>query len=94
MNQNPDTGAVRGSGNVFADLGFPEAEAAALQARSRLMQSIQDRVTSPPPEWAGEDPAAVAAALGTDPGAASLDDLVRLASKVGLRVRLELERAA
>jgi hypothetical protein len=34
--------AERGSGNVFSDLGFPEAEAENLLLRSQLMSEIRD----------------------------------------------------
>ena len=36
---------IEGSDNVFCDLGFPEAEAVNLLARSRLMSEIKDAIS-------------------------------------------------
>lgn len=86
----------RGSGNVFADLGFSPAEAANLALRSECMVAIE--------RWyagSGMTQAAAAAQLGiTQPrfnallkGAIdkfSLDALVNLCAGAGLRVHLRL----
>ena len=91
---------VRGSGNVFIDLGFDRAEAENLKMRSELMIRIVQfhRKTS-------MTQAAEAKALGlTQPrlnallkgriSQFSLDALVIIASRAGLNVRLVIKKAA
>lgn len=91
---------VRGSGNIFADLGFPKAEAENLKMRSDLMIRIVQSY-----EKSGMTQAAAAKALGiTQPrlnallkgkiGLFSLDALVNIASRAGLNVRLVVKKAA
>lgn len=87
---------VRGSGNVFCDLGFPEAEARNLAQRSELMIRIEEFV-----ERSGSTQARVAARLGlTQPRLNallmgkieqfSLDALVNAATRAGLHVELRV----
>ena len=89
---------VRGSGNIFVDLGFDKAEAENLKLRSELMMCIEDYYRQ-----RGMTQAAAAKALGiTQPrlnallkgkiGLFSLDALVNIASRVGLNVRLPERR--
>ena len=91
---------TRGSGNVFADLGFDKAEAENLKLRSELMMRIEDFYRQ-----SGMTQAAAAKALGiTQPrlnallkgriGLFSLDALVNIASRAGLNVRLVVRKAA
>jgi predicted XRE-type DNA-binding protein len=91
---------VRGSGNVFLDLGFPKAEAENLKLRSELMIRIIEFYRK-----SGMTQAAAAKALGlTQPrlnsllkgkiGQFSLDALVNIASRAGLNVRLVIRNAA
>jgi predicted XRE-type DNA-binding protein len=91
---------VRGSGNVFADLGFDKAEAENLKLRADLMIRIIEFHRQ-----SGTTQAASAKALGlTQPrlnallkgkiGQFSLDALVNIASHAGLNVRLVVKRAA
>ena len=91
---------VRGSDNIFVDLGFAKAEAENLKMRSDLVIRIF--------EWyrkSGLTQAAAAKALGvTQPrlnallkgkiGLFSLDALVNIASRAGLAVRLVVRKAA
>ena len=91
---------VRGSDNIFIDLGFAKAEAENLKMRSDLIIRII--------EWyrkSGLTQAAAAKALGvTQPrlnallkgkiGLFSLDALVNIASRAGLAVRLVVRKAA
>ena len=85
---------VRGSGNIFVDLGFDKAEAENLKLRSELMMCIEDYYRQ-----RGMTQAAAAKALGITQsrlnallkgkiGLFSLDALVNIASRVGLNVRL------
>lgn len=91
---------IRGSGNVFLDLGFDKAEAENLKLRSELMMRIEDFYRQ-----SGMTQAAAAKALGiTQPrlnallkgkiDLFSLDALVNLASRAGLNVRLVVRKAA
>jgi predicted XRE-type DNA-binding protein len=91
---------IRGSGNIFIDVGFDKAEAENLKLRSALMMRIEDWVTA-----SGLTQARAAKVLGlTQPrlnallkgkiGLFSLDALVNVASKAGLSVRLVVKKAA
>jgi predicted XRE-type DNA-binding protein len=90
---------VRGSGNVFRDIGFPEDEARNLALRSEIMIRIEEFV-----ERSGLTQARVAARLGlTQPrlnallrgkiDQFSLDALVNAATRAGLRVELRVTPA-
>jgi predicted XRE-type DNA-binding protein len=87
---------VRGSDNVFRDLGFPEDEARNLALRSELMIRIEEFVES-----SGLTQARAAARLGlTQPrlnamlkgkiDQFSLDALVNTATRAGLHVELRI----
>jgi predicted XRE-type DNA-binding protein len=91
---------IRGSGNVFLDLGFSRVEAENLKLRSGLMMRIDDYVRA-----SGMTQAAAAKTLGlTQPRLNallkgkihlfSLDALVNIASRAGLSVRLTVKKAA
>ena len=91
---------VRGSGNVFLDVGFDKAEAENLKLRSELMMRIEEFYRK-----SGMTQAAAAKALGlTQPrlnallkgriGLFSLDALVNVASRAVLNVRLVVRKAA
>jgi predicted XRE-type DNA-binding protein len=91
---------VRGSGNIFIDLGFDRIEAENLKLRSELMIRVEEyyqksRMTQ----------AKAAKALGlTQPRfnallkgkiqLFSLDALVNIASRAGLNVRLVIKKVA
>jgi len=91
---------VRGSENIFVDLGFDKAEAENLKLRFELLMKIDDFYRR-----SGMTQAAAAKALGlTQPrlnallkgkiGQFSLDTLVNIASRAGLNVRLVVKKAA
>lgn len=91
---------TRGSGNVFADIGFAPDEAENLRLRSDLMMRIEDQF-----KRSGATQAATAKALGlTTPrfnallkgkiNLFSLDALVNIAVRAGLRVELRVKKAA
>jgi predicted XRE-type DNA-binding protein len=91
---------VRGSSNVFLDIGFDKAEAENLKLRSELMMRIEEFYRK-----SGMTQASAARALGlTQPrlnallkgriGLFSLDALVNVASRAGLNVRLVVRKAA
>ena len=91
---------TRGSGNVFRDIGFDSDEAENLRLRSELMMRIEDFY-----ENSGMTQAQVAKAVGlTTPRfnallkgkitLFSLDALVNIATRAGLRVSLLVKKAA
>lgn len=88
----------RGSGNVFRDLGFPEAEAENLVLRAKLMSEIRSAAR-------GMTQAQAAKRFGTTQPRLndilrgkidkfSLDALVNLLAAAGLRVELRVRSAA
>jgi len=88
----------RGSGNVFSDLGFPEAEAENLLLRSQLMSEIQDIAE-------GLTRAQAAKRLGVSQPRVndllrgkidkfSLDALVIMLNKAGMHVEMRVRKAA
>jgi predicted XRE-type DNA-binding protein len=91
---------VRGSGNIFIDLGIDRIEAENLKLRSELMIRVEEFYRK-----SGMTQAKAAKALGlTQPrfnallkgkiGLFSLDALVNIASRAGLNVRLVIKKAA
>ena len=91
---------VRGSENIFVDLGFDKAEAENLKLRFELLMKIDDFYRR-----SGMTQAAAAKALGlTQPrlnallkgkiGQFSLDALVNIASRAGMNVQLVVKKAA
>ena len=91
---------VRGSGNVFADLGFSPDEAHNLLLRSDLMTKVEKFVTR-----SNLTQVQAARALGvTQPrlndllkgkiDKFSLDALVNMLARVGMRVELRVKKAA
>ncbi len=97
---SPKLKMIKGSGNVFLDLGFDKAEAESLKMRADLMIRIVDFY-----EKSGMTQARAAKALGlTQPrlnallkgkiGLFSLDALVNIAGRAGLNVRLVVKKAA
>lgn len=90
----------RGSGNVFADIGFDRAEAANLRLRSELMMRVERYVRE-----AGVTQTEAARTLGiTQPRLNallkgrielfSLDALVNMLARAGIAVELKLRKAA
>lgn len=89
-----------GSGNVFADIGFAPAEAENLRLRAELMSRVDDHVRK-----SGLTQKEAAAILGvTQPrlnallkgriGDFSLDALVNMLARAGLRVSMTVRKAA
>lgn len=91
---------VRGSGNVFQDIGFPKDEAHNLLLRADLMLQVERFV-----KGSGMTQQAAAKSLGvTQPRLNqllkgrielfSLDALVKMLANVGMRVELRVRKAA
>ena len=90
----------KGSGNVFLDVGFPPGEAHNLLLRAEMMMRIEDFVRK-----GGLTQQAAARVLGlTQPRLNqllkrkielfSLDALVNILTKAGMRVELKVRKAA
>jgi predicted XRE-type DNA-binding protein len=95
-----DLTMTRGSGNVFADLGFDAEEAQNLQLRSQAMMALESWYKA-----SGLTQAKAARSLGiTQPrlsqllkgkiGEFSLDALVNMATRAGMRVGLTIKPVA
>lgn len=94
----PTVKLTRSSGNVFADLGFGDEEAAHLRIRSALMAALRDVIRA-----RGLTQARAATLLGvTQPRVSdlvrgridrfSIDGLVEMLARAGLRVELRVEQ--
>ncbi len=89
---------TRGSGNVFQDVGFPQAEAENLMLRAQLMTRVRDAAR-------GASQREAAKRFGiTQPrlndvlrgriDKFSLDALVNMLAQAGMRVELRVKKAA
>lgn len=94
-----DTRAIAGSGNVFIDLGFDEAEARVMALRVELMMRLRERL-----QERGYTQVEAAKRLGmTQPRVSallkgtwkdfSMDMLLTLATRAGLKPELHLATA-
>jgi predicted XRE-type DNA-binding protein len=87
---------VKGSGNIFTDLGFGPDEAANLKIRSKLMMALSDYIEAH--ELTQEQAAEVFGV--TQPRVSdlvrgkidlfSIDTLVKMAAAAGLKVKLDV----
>jgi predicted XRE-type DNA-binding protein len=88
----------RSSGNVFADLGFPEPEAANLLLRSKLMSEIREvargMTQSQAARRLGVSQPRINDLLRGKIDKFSLDALVNMLAAAGLRVEFRVRRAA
>ncbi len=95
-----DARITESCGNVFIDLGFPPHEAEILQLRSDLMNGlalwIRDGGMSQveAAERLGVSQARISDLVRGKWKKFSLDMLLTLAAKAGMRVRLEMDKAA
>jgi predicted XRE-type DNA-binding protein len=91
---------TRGSGNVFMDLGFDKVEAKNLKLRSELMMQIDEfyresgMTQTQGAKTLGLTQHRFNALLEGKLGLFSLDALVNIASRAGLKVRLVVSNAA
>ncbi len=90
------TGMVKGSGNVFRDLGFGEKKSVELILKSGLLQSIQETIRhrrlkqTEAAELLGIDQAKVSKLLAGQMAGFSLERLVYLVSRLGHDVELKV----
>ena len=91
---------VRGSGNVFLDIGFSRVEAQNLQLRSELMNKIEHFVSSSGltqkecPDRMGVTQPRLSELLKGKINKFSLDALVSMLGHAGMRVRLLVKTVA
>ena len=91
---------TRGRDNVFADLGFDAEEAANLKIRADLMldlrQYIQDRgwTQAEAAAFFGETQPRISNVMKGEISRFSIDKLVNMLARAGLRVRFEIEAKA
>lgn len=88
----------RGSGNVFRDLGFPQPEAENLLLRAQLMSEIREvargMTQSEAAKQFGVTQPRVNDLLRGKIDKFSLDALVNMLAKAGMRVELRVKKAA
>lgn len=90
--------AQRGSGNVFRDLGFPQPEAENLLLRAQLMSEIREAARgmtqSEAAKQLGVTQPRVNDLLRGKIDKFSLDALVNMLAKAGMRVEMRVKKAA
>jgi predicted XRE-type DNA-binding protein len=88
----------RGSGNVFQDIGFPQAEAENLMLRSQLMSKVRaaakDVTQAEAARRFGVTQPRINDLLRGRIDKFSLDALVNMLAKVGMRVEMRVRKAA
>lgn len=95
---SPGRGFTTSSGNVFADLGFPPGEAAHLELRSRLMDWLDKFITDKAltqrqaAQFFGVTQPRISNLVCGRLDLFSLDMLVEMLSRAGVRVELNLRR--
>jgi predicted XRE-type DNA-binding protein len=93
-----DGNVVRGSGDVFADLGF--ADAPVMRMKSRVANEIaralgrQKAPVSAVVKAAGATAADLSRIRNADLDRFTLDRLVRIAERLGCRVEIKISKAA
>ena len=98
MKKKADMDTVRGSGDVFADLGFADAPLMRLKSRvaNEIARTLDRRALST--RAAAKDAGATAADLSrirnADLDRFTLDRLVRIAEALGCRVEIRISKAA
>lgn len=89
---------TRGSGNVFADVGFAPDEAENLLLRAQLMSRVRDFVRGTTQREAakqfGVSQPRLNGLMRGKIGKFSLDALVNMLAHAGLRVELKVKKAA
>lgn len=89
---------TRGSGNVFLDVGFPPGEAENLLLRAQLMSQVRDAVRGMSQREAakrfGVTQPRLNDLLRGKIDKFSLDALVNMLARAGLRVELRVKKAA
>jgi predicted XRE-type DNA-binding protein len=89
---------TRGSGNVFIDVGFPPGEAENLQLRAQLMSQVRDAVRGMSQREAakqfGVTQPRLSDLLRGKIDKFSLDALVNMLSRAGMRVEMKVKKAA
>jgi predicted XRE-type DNA-binding protein len=88
--------ATKGSGNVFADCGFPPAEAENLRIRAKLMMALTDYIRekkisqSRAARIMGVSQPRVSSLMRGKIGLFTIDALVNMVAAAGLKVDVEI----
>ena len=89
---------IEGSDNIFRDLGFPEDEAENLKLRAALMSEVRELATGYTQQEAaklfGITQPRLNDLLRGKIGKFSIDALVNMLGKAGMRVKLTVRKAA
>ena len=89
---------TRGSDNIFADVGFPPAEADNMMLRAQLMSRVRDAARGAPQREAAKRFGITQPRLNDVMRGRidkfSLDALVNMLAQAGLRVELRVKKAA
>ena len=89
--------ATRGSGNVFEDVGFDAEEAANLKVRADLLLDLRLHIQArgwtqaEAAAFFGETQPRISNLLKGEINRFSVDKLINMLARVGIRVRLETE---
>jgi predicted XRE-type DNA-binding protein len=98
MRKSKDNDLIRGSGNVFADLGFVDASVMRLKARvaNEIAHALDRRELSVrgAAKQAGATAADLSRIRNADLDRFTLDRLVRIAERLGCRVEIKFGNAA
>jgi predicted XRE-type DNA-binding protein len=96
--KSKDEDLVRGSGDVFTDLGFADAPMMRLKARvaNEIVRALERQELSvrAGAKEAGATPADLSRIRNADLDRFTLDRLVRIAERLGCRVEIKIGRAA
>ena len=91
---------IQGSDNVFEDLGFDREEAANLKIRADLMIDLREYIRArgwtqaEAADFFGETQPRISNLLKGEISRFSIDKLINMLARAGLRVRLETKRRA
>ncbi len=96
MSERQKIEVTRGSDNVFEDLGFGTEEAVNLKIRADLMLDLKKHIRNrswtheQAADFFGETEARIASLVQGQIAAFSVDELICLLSKAGMRVKVEV----
>ncbi len=96
MNEDGAVDVVRGADNVFEDLGFGAEEAMNLKIRADLMLDLREYIQEK--DWTrgeaavffAETEARISSLMSGEVNDFSVDELITMLAKAGMRVRVEV----
>ena len=99
-NKSSDTTVIKGSSNVFEDLGFEKAEAENLKIRADLMLDLRRHIQkngwtqAQAAEFFGETQPRISNLLKGEISRFSVDKLIVMLARVGITVQVEIKQRA